>query len=90
MKVGVVGVGRVGAACALSLVVRGSAREVVLADRTRAADSAGTLTDPIFEHAEGTLRELTDVPICGSLEGGNIEHLRRGNRKSHPRAIAVR
>ena len=36
MKVGVVGVGRVGAACALSLVVRGSAREVVLMDRTRA------------------------------------------------------
>ena len=35
-KVGVVGVGRVGAACALSLVVRGSAREVVLMDRTRA------------------------------------------------------
>jgi L-lactate dehydrogenase len=35
MKVGVVGVGRVGAACALSLVVRGSAREVVLMDRTR-------------------------------------------------------
>jgi L-lactate dehydrogenase len=36
MKIGVVGVGRVGAACALSLVVRGSAREVVLIDRTRA------------------------------------------------------
>ncbi len=36
MKVGVVGVGRVGAACALSLVVRGSAREVVIIDRTRA------------------------------------------------------
>ncbi len=36
MKVGVVGVGRVGAACALSLVVRGSAREAVLIDRTRA------------------------------------------------------
>src|SRR5260370_35781561 len=36
MKVGVVGVGRVGAACALSLVVRGSAREVILVDRTRA------------------------------------------------------
>src|SRR4029077_15730405 len=36
MKVGVVGVGRVGAACALSLVVRGSAREGVLVDRTRA------------------------------------------------------
>src|ERR1700692_3929567 len=36
MKVGVVGAGRVGAACALALVVRGSAREVVLVDRTRA------------------------------------------------------
>jgi L-lactate dehydrogenase len=36
MKVGVVGVGRVGAACVLSLVTRGSAREVVLIDRMRA------------------------------------------------------
>ena len=40
MKVGVIGVGRVGAACALSLVVRGSAREVVLVDRTRARAKA--------------------------------------------------
>jgi L-lactate dehydrogenase len=40
MKVGVVGVGRVGAACALSLVVRGSAPEVVLVDRTRARAGA--------------------------------------------------
>lgn len=36
MKVGVIGGGRVGAACVLSLVGRGSAREVVLIDRTRA------------------------------------------------------
>src|SRR5437762_426604 len=40
MKVGVIGVGRVGAACALSLVVRGSAREVILIDRTRARAKA--------------------------------------------------
>jgi len=40
MKVGVVGVGRVGAACALSLVTRGSAREVVIIDRTRARAKA--------------------------------------------------
>jgi len=40
MKVGVIGLGRVGAACALSLVVRGSAREVVLVDRTRARAKA--------------------------------------------------
>ena len=36
MKVGVVGAGRVGAACALALVTRGSAREVLIVDRTRA------------------------------------------------------
>ncbi len=36
MKVGIVGAGRVGAACALALVTRGSAREIVVVDRTRA------------------------------------------------------
>ena len=40
MKVGVVGVGRVGAAGALSLVTRGSAREVVIVDRTPARAKA--------------------------------------------------
>ena len=40
MKVGIVGVGRVGAACALSLVARGSAREIVVLDRTRARAKA--------------------------------------------------
>lgn len=36
MKVGVVGAGGVGAACALALVMRGAAREIVVVDRTRA------------------------------------------------------
>src|SRR5258705_13225237 len=40
MKIGIVGVGRVGAACALSLVTRGAAREVVIVDRTRARAKA--------------------------------------------------
>jgi L-lactate dehydrogenase len=35
MKVGIVGVGAVGAACALSVVLRGFARELILIDRTR-------------------------------------------------------
>jgi L-lactate dehydrogenase len=35
MKVGIVGVGSVGCACALALVGRGCAREIVLIDRTR-------------------------------------------------------
>jgi len=40
MKVGIVGAGRVGAACALALVTRGSAREIVIVDRTRARAKA--------------------------------------------------
>ena len=40
MKVGVVGAGRVGSACAFALVMRGSARTVVLVDRTRARAKA--------------------------------------------------
>src|ERR1700674_4679045 len=35
MKVGIVGVGKVGRACALALVARGCARQTVLVDRTR-------------------------------------------------------
>ena len=41
MKVGVVGVGRVGAACALSLVVRGSARGGISGPDTGAGQGGG-------------------------------------------------
>src|SRR5258705_12837621 len=34
MKIGIVGAGKVGCACALAAVVRGSARNVVIVDRT--------------------------------------------------------
>ena len=40
MKVGIVGAGQVGRACALALVARGCARHVVLVDRTRARAEA--------------------------------------------------
>src|SRR5882757_6175604 len=40
MKIGIVGAGRVGAACALALVARGSAREIVIVDRTQARAKA--------------------------------------------------
>jgi L-lactate dehydrogenase len=40
MKIGVIGAGRVGSACAFALVIRGLAREVVLVDRTRARAKA--------------------------------------------------
>lgn len=39
-KVGIVGAGKVGAACALALVARGSARDIVIFDRTRARAKA--------------------------------------------------
>ena len=35
MKVGIVGVGAVGTACALASIMRGATREIVLLDRTR-------------------------------------------------------
>ena len=43
-KIGVVGVGAVGQACAFALMLRGSAREIVLVDRN-AARAAGVATD---------------------------------------------
>ena len=44
MKVGVIGAGAVGRACTLSLLQRGSCREVVLVNRTRET-AAGVVTD---------------------------------------------
>src|SRR5712672_2177690 len=35
MKIGIIGAGRVGCACALAAVTRGSARTIVIVDRTR-------------------------------------------------------
>jgi L-lactate dehydrogenase len=35
MKIGIIGMGRVGCACALAAVGRGSSREIVIVDRTR-------------------------------------------------------
>jgi len=35
MKIGIVGTGNVGCACAMAAVIRGSAREVVLVNRNR-------------------------------------------------------
>jgi L-lactate dehydrogenase len=62
MKVGVVGAGRVGAACALSLVVRGSAREVILVDRTRARAKA-VVTDLRY-----------GAPLCPEVELGDGDY----------------
>jgi L-lactate dehydrogenase len=68
MKVGIVGIGSVGRACALALVGRGCAREIVLVDRTRtraeavAADIRYGL--PLLPRAEITAGDYDSLAGC--------------------------
>jgi L-lactate dehydrogenase len=78
MKVGVVGVGRVGAACALSLVTRGSAREVVLVDLNRARAKAvatdlryGAPVCPEVEIRDGGYKDLAGAAVVMITAGLN-------------------
>jgi L-lactate dehydrogenase len=81
LKVGIVGAGRVGAICALALVARGSAREVVIVDRTRSRAKA-VVTDLRYGAPlcpEVTLRDGDYV----DLEGADVVLLTAGvNEKS--------
>jgi L-lactate dehydrogenase len=68
-KVGVVGVGGVGQACAFALVLRGSAREVVLVDRT-AAKATAVATDmrygaPLSPAVDITAGDWSDLAGAG-------------------------
>src|ERR1700752_4992553 len=78
MKVGVVGAGRVGAACALSLVARGSAREVVIVDRIRARARAvatdlryGAPLCPEVALRDGDYADLTGAGLVMITAGVN-------------------
>src|SRR6266852_4672630 len=78
MKVGIVGVGRVGAACALSLVTRGSAREIVIVDRTRARAKAviadlryGAPLCPTVALRDGDYPELAGADLVMLTAGVN-------------------
>src|SRR5260221_2292832 len=77
MKIGIVGVGRVGAACALSLVTRGSAREIVIVDRTRARAKAvaadlcyGAPLCPTVALRDGDYPELAGADLLRLTGGG--------------------
>jgi glutamyl-tRNA reductase len=48
IKIGIVGAGKVGSACALAAVVRGSARNIVIVDRTRKRAKA-VATDLLYD-----------------------------------------
>jgi L-lactate dehydrogenase len=77
-KVGVVGVGGVGQACAFALMLRGSAREIVLVDRTPER-ATGVATDmrygiplsPTVELAAGDFGDLAGADVVLICAGVN-------------------
>lgn len=69
MKLGIIGAGNVGCACALAAVTRGSAREIVLVNRTRKTAEAvatdiryGTPLGPRVDISDG---DYDDLSGCG-------------------------
>lgn len=78
MKVGIVGVGAVGSACALALVMRGAAREIVLVDRTRERARAvatdlryGTPLSPLVDIRDGEFDDLAGATLVMVTAGIN-------------------
>jgi L-lactate dehydrogenase len=78
MKVGIVGIGAVGAACALSITLRGSARDLVLVDRTRKRAEAvatdlryGTPLTPRFDVRDGDYADLAGAALVMVTAGVN-------------------
>ena len=78
MKVGIIGAGRVGSACALTAVVRGSARVIVLVDRTRKRAKAvaedlryGSPLCPKTTVVDGDYDDLADAALVMITAGIN-------------------
>jgi L-lactate dehydrogenase len=78
MKLGIVGTGNVGAACAFAAVTRGSAREIVLVNRTRKTAEAvatdiryGTPLGPKVEIVDGDYDALQDAGVVIITSGVN-------------------
>jgi L-lactate dehydrogenase len=87
-KVAVVGVGAVGQACALALMLRGSAREIVLVDRI-AERATGVATDmrygvplsPTVEITAGDWGDLAGADVALICAGVNEKHGGAMNRE---------
>lgn len=78
MKLGIIGAGNVGCACALSAATRGSAREIVLVNRTRKTAEAvatdiryGTLLGPTVEIVDGDYDALNGAGLVMITSGIN-------------------
>jgi len=78
MKLGIIGAGNVGAACAFAAVIRGSAREIVLVNRTRTTAEAvatdlryGTPLGPKVKIADGDYDALKGARVVLITSGVN-------------------
>jgi L-lactate dehydrogenase len=78
MKVGVIGAGQVGSACVLALVLRGSAREIVLVNRNRTrADGVvtdvqyGAVLSPTVDVRAGAYADLAGASLVMITAGVN-------------------
>jgi L-lactate dehydrogenase len=78
MKVGIIGAGAVGAACAMALGQRGSAREIVLLDRTRPRATAVALDmryggpiSPMADIRDGSYDDLEGADLVMITAGVN-------------------
>jgi len=78
MKVGIIGVGAVGSACAIALMQRGSARELVLVDKTRARATAvaldmryGAPVSPPVDVRDGSYDDLKGADLVMITAGVN-------------------
>jgi L-lactate dehydrogenase len=78
MKVGIIGTGAVGSACALALVMRGCARHIVLVDRTRRRAKAvatdiryGAPLSPLTNIIDGDYQDLAGAALVMITAGVN-------------------
>jgi L-lactate dehydrogenase len=90
MKIGIVGAGRVGCACALAAVVRGSARNIVIVDRTRKRAKAvatdlryGSPLCPKTTVVDGDYDDLTDAALVMVTAGINEKAGGATDRNDH-------
>ena len=89
MKTGIIGAGRVGCACALAAVVRGSAREIVIVDRTRKRAKAvatdlryGSPLCPKTMVVDGDYEDLADAAV-------GDDHRRYKRKPAEPPTAAI-
>ncbi len=78
MKVGIIGVGAVGSACVMALMQRGSAREIVLVDKTAARARAvaldmryGAPVSPLVDVRDGSYPDLKGADLVMITAGVN-------------------